>query len=214
MKEKVAGLFQQLLENFPKLNECKDDISEAFTLLTRCYHGNGKVLICGNGGSAADTEHIVGELMKSFLIKRPVHATYKERLAEIDPVSGNAIANGLEGALPALSLVSQTSLMSAFANDVAADMVFAQQVYGYGRNGDALIAISTSGNSSNVCKAAAVAKASGLFVIGLTGERECALDKFSDVTIHAPSKETFRIQEYHLPVYHTLCAMLEEEFYG
>lgn len=171
----------------------------------------GKLLVCGNGGSAADSEHTVGELMKSFRFKRPVDADF---LVAYREANGEEAPAWLEGALPAISLVSHTALSTAFGNDEASVGVFAQQVYGYGEPGDVLLAISTSGNSGNVVEAAKVARAKGVKVIGLTGARESKLTPLSDVCIRVPRTEVFQVQELHLPVYHCLCAAAEAELFG
>jgi D-sedoheptulose 7-phosphate isomerase len=171
-------------------------------------------LVCGNGGSAADAEHIVGELMKGYLLQRPIPDETRARLVAASPESGAYLAGALQGALPAISLVSQASLLSAIANDTAADMVFAQQVYGYGRAGDVLVGISTSGNARNVVYAMQVARAMGMHTCALTGPGGGALKSVADVCICAPGESTPAIQERHLPIYHVLCAMLEEEFFG
>lgn len=214
MKNKNEALLEDLFVNYPTLTQCKKEIESAFSMLVHCYNHKGKLLVCGNGGSASDSEHIVGELMKEFMVKRPIPSDIVEKICKIDPKNGKKIGMNLQSPLPAISLVSQTSLLSAYTNDVDAEMVFAQQVYGYGEINDVLMAISTSGNSPNVCNAACVAKALGLPVIGMTGKRENSLTQFCDVSICVPSDTTLRVQEYHMPVYHTLCAMLEEEFFG
>nr|WP_249315866.1 SIS domain-containing protein [Bacillus sp. FJAT-49711] len=195
------------------MSVCSQFILEAFQLLKEAYHNRGKVLLCGNGGSASDCEHIVGELMKGFKLKRPVDDSFKQKIERSFPNDSDYISSHLQGALPAISLVSQSSLISAFANDVAADMIFAQQVFGYGKEGDVLIGLSTSGNSVNVIHALKVAKTIGLKTIGLTGENGGEMKDICDVTICVPFEETLDIQERHLPIYHTLCIMLEEEFF-
>jgi D-sedoheptulose 7-phosphate isomerase len=171
-------------------------------------------LICGNGGSAADTEHLVGELMKGYLSQRPVPARLREKLVELFPDSANYIADHLQGALPTISLVSQVGLITAYANDVAADMIFAQQVYGYGKAGDALIGISTSGNSKNIVYALQVARALGVTAIGFTGQSGGALSAVCDVMVRVPRELTADVQERQLAIYHALCAMLEQEFFS
>jgi len=173
-----------------------------------------KLLVSGNGGSASDSEHIVGELMKEFKLKRRVFSDQAAALKEIDPELGQTLAEGLQGALPAISLTGHSSLITAFMNDAMPELVFAQQVNGYGKAGDVYLGISTSGNSKNVLYAAVNAKAKGLKVIGLTGSMENKLMKFADVCIRVPETETYKIQELHLPVYHCLCMMLEERFFG
>jgi len=204
----------QLIFSYPGLDVCRADIEAAFNVLRDCYRRGGKVLTCGNGGSASDAEHIVGELMKGYLLKRPVPEEMRTKLTATSPEDGDYLANHLQGGLPALSLVSQTSLLSAIANDTAADMVYAQQVYGYGREGDVLIGISTSGNSANVIRAMQVARTLGLHIIGLTGRTGGKLKPLCDVCIRVPANDTTLIQERHLPIFHVLCAMLEEEFFA
>ena len=194
---------KELSERYPKLNVCATDIEKALELMIDTYKNNGKILVCGNGGSASDADHIVGELMKGFLKSRKVT---DERIPQ-------NLREKLQGALPAISLCSQTSLMTAIANDNDADMIFAQQVYGYAKGNDLLIAISTSGNSKNVVNAVKVAKSLGVKAIALTGETGGELKQFADVTICAPSTETYKIQEYNLPIYHYLCAKVVEYFY-
>ena len=194
---------KELLERYPKLNVCATDIEKALALMVDTYKNGGKILVCGNGGSSSDAGHIVGELMKGFLKERKV----------TDEKIPQALREKLQGALPAISHCSQTSLMTAIANDNDADMIFAQQVYGYAKENDLLIAISTSGNSKNVVNAVEVAKALRVKVVALTGENGGLLKEMSDVTICAPSTETYKIQEYPLPIYHYLCAKVEEEFF-
>lgn len=203
-----------LIERYPKLAVCKEDIKKAYELLEAAYSNGRKLLVCGNGGSASDSEHIVGELMKEFKLKRKVYSDHVSALKSIDPELGQVLADNLQGALPAISLTGHSSLQTAYMNDAVPELVFAQQVNGYGREGDVLLGISTSGNSKNVLYAAVNAKAKGLKVIGLTGAKENKLMKYADVCIRVPETETYKIQEYHLPVYHCLCLMLEEKFFG
>ena len=203
-----------LIERYPKLAVCKEDIRKAYELLEAAYSNGRKLLVCGNGGSASDSEHIVGELMKEFKLKRKVYSDQATALKAIDPELGQVLADNLQGALPAICLTGHSSLTTAFMNDANADLVFAQQVNGYGRAGDVFLGISTSGNSKNVLYAAVNAKAKGLKVIGLTGAKENKLMKYADVCIRVPETETYKIQEYHLPVYHCLCLMLEDKFFG
>jgi D-sedoheptulose 7-phosphate isomerase len=205
---------EQLIATYPELNICAQDIQAAFELLQTCYRSGGKALTCGNGGSAADAEHIVGELMKGYLLKRSIPEEVRAKLISTSPQDGEYLASHLQGGLPVISLVSQTSLLSAIANDTAADMVYAQQVYAYGREGDALIGISTSGSSTNVIRAMQVAHALGLRTIGLTGRTGGKLKPLCDVCIRVPANDTTLIQERHLPIFHVLCAMLEEEFFA
>lgn len=205
---------QLLIERYPRLVVCQEDIKSAYEILETAYQKGGKLLVCGNGGSASDAEHIVGELMKEFKLKRKVYGNHAATLKEIDPELGQVLADNLQGALPAISLTGHSSLQTAFMNDVVPELVFAQQVNGYGKEGDVFLGISTSGNSKNVLYAAVNAKAKGLKVIGLTGSKENKLMKYSDVCIRVPETETYKIQELHLPVYHCLCLMLEEKFFG
>lgn len=212
MKEKVKTVLNELLERYPSLAEQKENIIAAYEILKDCYSRGNKLLVCGNGGSAADSEHIVGELMKKFKKQRKIQkSVYDELVAFGD--DGKRLADVLEGALPAISLTSHIALSTAFANDKEPSAVFAQQVYALGRRGDTLICISTSGNSENCYLAAITAKAKGIKVASLTGKNESKLSAVSDITIFAPETETFKVQEYHLPIYHALCAMLEEEFF-
>jgi D-sedoheptulose 7-phosphate isomerase len=206
-------VLRKLFDKYPELSVCESEISGAFDVMKKAFSGGGKVLICGNGGSAADCEHIVGELMKGFLSKRPVPEPIRERFRRFGDQEGNDLANQLQGALPAISLVSHSALMTAFSNDVAADMVFAQQVYGLGRPGDVLIGISTSGNARNVTSALKVAAAMDVRTIGLTGRTGGELKALCDVAICVPWDDTPDVQERHLPIYHALCILLEEEFF-
>ena len=203
-----------LVNRYPQLASCKQDIQNAYEILETAYKNGRKLLVCGNGGSASDSEHIVGELMKEFKLKLKVYSDHAAALKAIDPELGQVLADNLQGALPAISLTGHSSLQTAYMNDAVPELVFAQQVNGYGKEGDVLLGISTSGNSKNVLYAAVNAKAKGLKVIGLTGSKENKLMKFADVCIRVPETETYKIQEYHLPVYHCLCLMLEEKFFG
>ncbi|HEX7005350.1 MAG TPA: SIS domain-containing protein [Trueperaceae bacterium] len=204
-----GAVLPELIARYPELDECVPDIDAAFQVLVDCFEKGGKLLLCGNGGSAADCEHLVGELMKGFLSKRPLPAADRTKLLEAFPDEGEYLAAHLQGALPAISLVSQSGLITAFANDVAADMVYAQQVYGYGRPGDVLIGISTSGRSKNVLNALRVARYLGMATIGFSGRSGGDLPELSDVVVRVPEDETLKIQERHLPIYHALCEMLE-----
>lgn len=203
-----------LVVRYPKLEVCRDDIARAYDILEKAYTNGRKLLVSGNGGSASDAEHIVGELMKEFRLKRKVYADQATALKAIDPELGQVLADNLQGALPAISLTGHSSLTTAFMNDSEPELIFAQQVNGYGKEGDVYLGISTSGNSRNVLYAAVAAKAKRMKVIGLTGMRENRLMKYTDVCIRVPESETFKIQELHLPVYHCLCLMLEDKFFG
>lgn len=204
---------ERLTARYPVLSPCLADLERAFETLRDAFAGGGKLLLCGSGGSAADSEHIVGELMKGFKRARPLPEGVRGRLEAAFPAEGPALAAQLQGALPALSLVSQTALLSAVANDVGAELVYAQQVYGYGRPGDALLGISTSGTSTNVLHALRVARAQGLRTLGLTGRSGGAMRGLCDVTVCVPADDTLEIQELHLPVYHALCELLEVTFF-
>ena len=214
MEDKIEVHLNHLIDRYPKLIECRDDIMSAYEILEAAYSNGRKLLVCGNGGSASDSEHIVGELMKEFKLKRKVYSDHAAVLKEIDPELGQTLAEHLQGALPAISLTGHSSLQTAYMNDAVPELVFAQQVNGYGKPGDVFLGISTSGNSKNVLYAAVNAKAKGLKVIGLTGAKENKLMMYADVCIRVPETETYKIQELHLPVYHCLCLMLEDHFFG
>ena len=202
-----------LIDKYKELEICRKDIIGAYNLMKECYGGGHKILICGNGGSAADAEHIVGELMKGFKNARTLPFDKKEILVNLY-TDGKYLSDNLQEALPAISLVSGISLSTAYVNDVAADMVYAQQIYGLGVKGDIVIGISTSGNSGSIINALKVAGAFGMKTIGLTGNRNGEMQKFCDVSIKVPQSETYLVQELHMPVYHALCAMIEQEFFG
>lgn len=207
------AILQRLLEDNPALAPLRSGLLDAYALLQGAFESGGKLLLCGNGGSAADADHIVGELMKGFLKRRPL--TAEERaLLDDTPDMPAGFADRLQGALPALSLNTHGALLSAYANDVDASMVYAQQVWALGQGGDALLALSTSGNSRNVVNAVHAARAKGLRTLAITGEKESALSALCDVTLRLPSTETYRVQEYTLPVYHALCALLEAAFFA
>ncbi len=209
---------ETLLQNHPALTVCRDSIESARDLLIDTYRGGGKLLLCGNGGSAADCDHIAGELLKGFLSHRPLSEEDCLNLADTLP-EGEAdpdlylLAGQLQGGLPAISLPSQTAAVTAVCNDTDPSLIFAQLVWSLGQAGDTLICLSTSGNSRNVVLAAKAAMAKGLAVVALTGETESALSALADVTVQAPARETYRVQEYHLPVYHYLCAAVEAEMF-
>ena len=202
-----------LIERYPALASQRDAIELAYLAIAECYKNGGKLLIAGNGGSAADAEHIVGELMKSFVLKRKLDQSFVDQLLNVDPEMGKVLSENLQGALPAIALDGHFALSTAYMNDCEPLLCFAQQVNGYGKAGDVFVGISTSGNSKNVLYAATVAKAKGMKVVGLTGAKPSKLPEIADVCIMAPSTETYMIQEYHLPVYHALCLMLESAFF-
>lgn len=204
----------KLIERYPSLERVKQSVIDAYLILEKCYREDHKLLIAGNGGSAADSEHIAGELMKRFKIQRTVPDCFADKLKKIDPVRGEDLARNLEQGLMAIPLVAHEALTTAYINDVDALGVFAQQLYGFGREGDVFLGISTSGNSKNIMSATVVAKALGIKVIGLTGAKGGELAETADVAIRVPETETYMIQELHLPVYHCLCLMLEDKFFG
>ena len=210
----VTAYADALMKRYPVLVSVKQSILDAYWMMEACYQHHGKLLIAGNGGSAADSEHMVGELMKKFKLPRPIPAELARRMQQIDPIRGEWLAARLEQALPAISLVNHPALSTAYNNDVAGVGVFAQQVYGFGRAGDVLVAITTSGNSHNVLYACVVAKALGMKVVGLTGASGGKLEKLADITVQVPLTETYQIQELHLPIYHCWCLMLEDYFFG
>lgn len=210
----MKNYINNLIERYPQLAVCQEDIAKAYEILEMAYANGRKLLVSGNGGSASDSEHIVGELMKEFKLKRKVYHEQAEEMRKISPELGEVLANNLQGALPAISLTGHSSLTTAFMNDSEPELIFAQQVNGYGKKGDVYLGISTSGNSRNVLYAAITAKSKGLKVIGLTGQRENQLMRYADVCIQVPETETYKIQELHLPVYHCLCMMLEEKFFA
>ncbi|HCJ08357.1 MAG TPA: phosphoheptose isomerase [Lachnospiraceae bacterium] len=196
------------------LEECKQSIIDAYQVMEDCYAHDGKLLIAGNGGSAADSEHIAGELMKRFETPRPVPKEFAERLKEVDPMRGEELSKNLERGLMAIPLVAHEAMTTAYINDVDGLGVFAQQLYGFGRPGDVFLGISTSGNSKNVMSATVVARALGIKVVGLTGAKGGELAKVADVAVKVPQTRTYMIQELHLPVYHCWCLMLEDHFFG
>lgn len=212
--DKIGGYVCLLIERYPVLRECKEDIIKGYQVMEESFQNDGKLLIAGNGGSAADSEHIAGELMKRFKIPRPVTKEFADKLKLADPVRGEQLVKNLERTLMAIPLVAHEALTTAYINDVDGFGVFAQQLLGYGRRGDVFLGISTSGNSKNVMNAAVVAKALGIRVICLTGKNGGELAEYADLAVKVPEDETYKIQELHLPVYHCWCMMLEERFFG
>lgn len=202
-----------LINRYPTLETCKSSIMECYNIMEASYENNGKVLIAGNGGSAADSEHMAGELMKRFSKPRPISEDFKNKLISIDKEIGQTLSNNLEGTLRAIPLVAHEAMSTAYINDVDGYGVFAQQLFGFGDEGDVFVGISTSGNSKNVINAAIVAKAMGIKVIGLTGAGGGRLAELADAVVKVPEKETYKIQELHLPIYHCWCLMLEEHFF-
>lgn len=214
LEQRLQKHVDLLIERYPVLKECEQSIIEAYLVMEACYVNDGKLLIAGNGGSAADSEHIAGELMKRFKTPRPVTPEFAEKLKFIDPVRGENLAHNLERGLMAIPLVAHEALSTAYINDVDGLGVFAQQLFGFGRPRDVFLGISTSGNSKNVMSATVVARALGMKVIGLTGAKGGELATVADVCVKVPETETYMIQELHLPVYHCLCLMLEDRFFG
>ncbi len=202
MNPHLADLFARQ----PELSRNREELERAFELLRGVFRGGGRLLLCGNGGSAADVEHVAGELLKGFARPRPLRGAFAERLGPD--------AAHLQGALPCIPLTGFLSLRTAWLNDREPDYLYAQLVQALGRNGDALWAVSTSGNAVNVTHALRVARALGLATVGFTGRDGGAMNGLCDALVHAPADETFRIQELHAPIYHTLCRMLEDEFFG
>lgn len=213
LENRLQKHIELLVERYPSLAPIKDDIVAAYLLLAESYQNGGKLLIAGNGGSAADAEHMVGELMKSFKLRRKVENDFAQKLIAEDQELGKVLAENLQGALPAIALDSHLSLSTAYMNDCEPLLCFAQQVNGFGRPGDVFVGISTSGNSKNVLYAAVAARAKGMKVLGLTGANDSKLKELSDVCIQVPQTETYMVQELHLPIYHCLCLMLEDKFF-
>ena len=220
MKESTYAAVDTLIERYPALAVCAADVRAAVETLVDSWRAGGKLIVCGNGGSASDAEHIVGELMKGFLLPRRLGEDLLEKLHAVcdatDPKTVDYLMQNLQGALPAISLPSQLAISTAFSNDQAPDLTFAQQVLGLGKPEDVLLGITTSGNSKNVLYAFRIAKALGMKTIALTGASggKCVTGGYADITIKAPADETYMIQEYHLPIYHALCIAVEEEFFG
>lgn len=207
-------MMNTLLKRYPALEGCRQDMEAALEMLYATYQEGGKILVCGNGGSCADSEHIVGELMKSFMLPRPMTSQEADRLTALYPADASAMIAALQRSIPAISLPSQVGVSTAYNNDVDPSMVYAQLVYGYPGTADTVIGLSTSGNSANVVNAMKVAKFCGKRTLALTGERESKLSALCDITIRVPATETYQVQEYHLPVYHYLCAALEKRIFG
>ena len=203
-----------LFERYPQLNICAKDIEKALALMVDTYKNGGKILVCGNGGSCADSEHIVGELMKSFVLPRNIPHSDAEKLEKLLGDEAKLFTENLQRGFPAFSLCSQSGVMTAYNNDVNAELVYAQLLYASAKENDLLIGISTSGNSKNVVNAVKVAKALGIKSLCLTGMKECEIDRFADCVIKVPETETYKVQELHLPVYHYLCLETEKNLFG
>jgi D-sedoheptulose 7-phosphate isomerase len=210
---RVLKHLDELVARHPVLAACRDDIEAAFKMIVECYSRDGKLLVCGNGGSAADAEHIAGELMKGFLSPRPLPRELQDRLRAANPELGPILAEKLQASLPVINLAGGMALATAFGNDVSPELAFAQAANGYGRSGDVLLGLSTSGNALNVRAALSVARAVGMKTIGLTGKGGGRMAELCDILIDVPATRTFVVQELHLPVYHCLCAMVEGHFF-
>ena len=213
MEENIIKILDDLISRYPELDTAYDNIWNTYKILEEAYSSGGKLLVAGNGGSAADSEHIVGELMKGFVKLRKLEKEACDRLRSIDEKLGTVLADNLQGALPSIAVTGHVGLSTAYLNDCNPLLSFAQQVNGFGREGDVFLGISTSGNSENILYALVTAKAKGMKTIGLSGRDGGKMKEFCDEIIIVPEKETFKIQELHLPVYHALCLMLEERFF-
>jgi len=207
-------ILDQLCERYPSLHQIRGFIEEAAASLITCFESGGKLLICGNGGSSADSLHIAGELMKSFEMKRPLSLIIKEKLAEVSPDRGTFIGHRLEAGLPAISLAANNPLITAISNDIDPDLIFAQQIIALGKPNDVLIAVSTSGNSWNVIDACITARAIGIKVAGITGKTGGRMKDHCDILVNVPEESTAMIQELHLPVLHALCRIVEDNFFN
>lgn len=214
LSDRLRKHIELLVSRYPVLEGCEDSIVQAYFVLEKSYADDHKLLVAGNGGSAADAEHIVGELMKGFKLSRKLDSQMSQKLIEENEELGKTLAENLQGALPAIALDGHPALSTAYMNDCEPLLCFAQQVNGYGMAGDVFLGISTSGNSKNILYAAVTARAKGMPVIGLTGAKNSKLENLSDVCIKVPQTETYMIQELHLPVYHCLCLVLEDRFFG
>lgn len=214
LEERLQKHIDLLMSRYLVLKPIKNSIINAYLVMEESYLNGGKLLIAGNGGSAADSEHITGELMKRFKIPRPVSEEFAQRLRTVDAERGDFLARNLECSLMTIPLVAHEALTTAYINDVDGLGAFAQQLFGYGRSGDVFLAISTSGNSKNIINATVVARASGIKVIGLTGAKGGQLATVADVIVKVPEIETHMIQELHLPIYHCWCLMLEDKFFS
>jgi phosphoheptose isomerase len=214
MRINFKSMFEELFRRYPQLQDINDKINESAERLVRCYQNGNKVLICGNGGSSSDSDHIAGELLKGFEQRRPLDDSMRKRLLAVSGKRGSYLGEKLQSGLPAISLSAHAGLVTAVANDTDASLIYAQQVIGFGNPGDVLLGISTSGNAQNVLDAAITARAKGMTVIGMTGATGGKLKTFCDILINVPETRTSFVQELHLPVYHTLCLMVENHFFG
>ena len=210
---KEEAILDEMITRYPALDSCRNDIIKACRAIINCYQHQGKLLLCGNGGSCSDADHMVGELMKSFLKRRPIEDDLQKSLRSVSPDRGEVIAKGLQKGLPAISLNAHAALFSAISNDMNPSLVFAQQIEGYGKKRDVVIALSTSGNSPNIIDAVITAKAKGMLVIGLTGQSGGKIKPYCDIAICVPATDTPEVQEFHLPVYHAICKIVENSFF-
>ena len=207
-------ILTEMLNRYSQLDHLKEPIKIAAETIIKTFQNGGKLLVCGNGGSCSDADHIVGELMKSFEGRRPLSQPLQEKLKQLSPETGTMLAEKLQQGLPAISLTVHSALITAIANDISGEVIYAQQVVGFGNPGDVLLGLSTSGNSQNVIDAMIVAKAKGMTTIGMTGETGGKMREWSDILINVPEKRTAYVQELHLPVYHAICMMIETEIFG
>lgn len=213
IRKKPEEIFMELLHRYPQAGTCSSQIEMAYQALAAMYEQDGCLYIAGNGGSAADSEHIAGELMKSFMFQRRLDSSMQAQLQKAYGKGAGQVIKQLEGGLAAVPLPSLISAGSAIANDISGSMVYAQLLYAAAKKNDAFLGISTSGNSENIINAMIVAKAKNIVCLGMAGEHKCRMDEIADVVIHAPESETYKIQELHVPIYHALCAMLESHFF-
>ena len=213
MRDSILKILDELLERYQSLAGQRENIIGVYKVLEQSYSNGGKLLVAGNGGSAADSEHIVGELMKAFIKPRRPEVSLQDKLKSVDKKLGEVLADNLQGALPAIAVTGHVGLSTAYLNDCSPLLAFAQQVNGFGNVGDVFLGISTSGNSENILYALVTARAKGMKTVGLSGRDGGRMKEFCDEIIIVPERETFKIQELHLPVYHALCLMLEERFF-
>ena len=213
MRDSILKILDELLERYQSLAGQRENIIGVYKVLEQTYSNGGKLLVAGNGGSAADSEHIVGELMKAFIKPRKPEVSLQDKLKSVDKKLGEVLADNLQGALPAIAVTGHVGLSTAYLNDCSPLLAFAQQVNGFGNVGDVFLGISTSGDSENILYALVTARAKGMKTVGLSGRDGGRMKEFCDEIIIVPEKETFKIQELHLPVYHALCLMLEERFF-
>lgn len=214
MNAQNTKLIEAFEANHPRLTSCMSALIQAAQMIIGCYQNNGKLLVCGNGGSAADSDHIVGELMKGFCLRRELSADQKKKIEDKNPKDVDFLCQNLQQGLPAISLTGHSALITAFLNDVEPSMIFAQQVLGYGKEGDVLIGLSTSGNSKDVVQAIQVANSFGIHTIGFTGMKPSKMSELCEITLQAPQHETYLIQEDHIRLYHLLCLLIENELFG